>query len=421
MIPLKAKKEQPLIKKFIDYKKSFLETHTIDELMVLSLTFALFFSAVLMMVLLLVIFIYLFSRKKLRATLFAIKGVRYLAVFLPLCLIVPLIHQNWQGLIIGIGLCFIVVVALYIRAIMTKRLFEQMIRVACMMSIYCFIVALGQKLTMWNVAEYRSCSTFYNANYYAAIIEFVVIFCVYRFLNSRTRNDQWFYALTAFMNMGGLLLSGCRTALAAIFAAVFIMLLINKRYKLMWLQLALGVICVGALILAPELFSRADTIESSLEVRESIWRAALRGIIDYPLFGRGSVAYSTIARMYGGYMAPHAHNLFLDVLLNFGIVGTVLLAGYLKNCFRPIYEMYNQKRDPKLFSAIFAIIIAVLVHGITDVSIFGLQTGMLLMLVLSSAGVYENTYVWSKASYPYKHVPGLSLTTTRLYNDKYNR
>ena len=47
---------------------------------------------------------------------------------------------------------------------------------------------------------------------------------------------------------------------------------------------------------------------------------ALKGIADHALFGMGPSAYQLVWPAYSGYPTFHAHNLFLDTLLNFGVV-----------------------------------------------------------------------------------------------------
>ena len=52
-----------------------------------------------------------------------------------------------------------------------------------------------------------------------------------------------------------------------------------------------------------------------------MWSTALKGIADHALFGMGPSAYQLVWPAYSGYPTFHAHNLFLDTLLNFGVVG----------------------------------------------------------------------------------------------------
>ena len=85
----------------------------------------------------------------------------------------------------------------------------------------------------------------------------------------------------------------------------------------------------------------------------------------------------------GGYPTNHAHNLLLDLLLNYGIAGVCLIAAYLMDNLKPLVRMLKQRSDPRLLSLIVATIVAVAAHGTMDATVFYIQTGMMLAVVLS--------------------------------------
>ena len=57
----------------------------------------------------------------------------------------------------------------------------------------------------------------------------------------------------------------------------------------------------------------------------SIWSGAIGSIMDAPWFGRGYNTYARIHDLYGSYsIAKHSHNLLLELLMDFGFVGTAV-------------------------------------------------------------------------------------------------
>lgn len=94
----------------------------------------------------------------------------------------------------------------------------------------------------------RTNAMFFNANYYAMMIEFFVAICFYKFLKY-THNHGFMdhikeivtIGLITLLNLFCLYLTGCRTAWPALAGGLAIMLLFNRNYK------SFGSICaVGA-------------------------------------------------------------------------------------------------------------------------------------------------------------------------------
>ncbi|HBG56073.1 MAG TPA: hypothetical protein DDW99_07385, partial [Ruminococcaceae bacterium] len=131
----------------------------------------------------------------------------------------------------------------------------------------------------------------------------------------------------------------------------------------------------------------AGSLETTFAQRVSIWETSLRGIEEHPLFGMGASAYQMIYEQFGGYKTYHCHNLLLDILLNFGVVGLAVLCIYGIALVRLLILRFrnNVCTDMNVLAA--AAMAAVLVHGMTDVTILWAQTAALFFLILSSFGI----------------------------------
>ena len=92
---------------------------------------------------------------------------------------------------------------------------------------------------------------------------------------------------------------------------------------------------------------------STLNVRFDIWRHALYGISDFPFTGLGLGTFRVLVRplyelasVAPYYDIAHAHNIFLQTALDFGLPGLIaLLAIYLAAAVQ-VYTLWRRDRSP---------------------------------------------------------------------------
>ena len=295
-------------------------------------------------------------------------------------------YHNYKGIGAMALLLAAVICAMYLRRIMTRELFGRLLHIACLCSIACAGVAVGQKIAMWSYNPFfRPESMFFNANYYGTMAVFMVLVGTYQILNHV--RFRWVYLATVFANLLGLYLCGSMSSLATMVISVMAMLLMFRRKKLVIMG-AFLVLAGGILVmLVPELYPRLGDVEDTFGSRVTIWSTALKGIMETPLFGRGPEAYPLAYAQFGGYATYHCHNLLLDTLLNFGIVGTGLFAAFVVHQARQLYLRYKHYICREQCILIAAVSLAVLVHGLTDVTVFWIQTGMFFLLLFSASGI----------------------------------
>jgi O-antigen ligase len=93
-----------------------------------------------------------------------------------------------------------------------------------------------------------------------------------------------------------------------------------------------------------------------------------------PLIGTGVGTYRWIFPTYkderfGPYFYEHAHNDFLEILAEQGVIGFVLLAAGIGLIFIRVARAYVQRHDPLMRGALFATIagcVSLLIHGLVD-------------------------------------------------------
>jgi len=179
-------------------------------------------------------------------------------------------------------------------------------------------------------------------------------------------------AILIVLMIAAVLFSGSRGAalsFAAAFAAVVVLaaLLHGRRAPEVrfapWLGVAalLAVVWLGAGSLAERLL----TSDFGTDERLVQWEMSLPLIRDYPLTGVGAGNYVNAFPLYrDGTLRPltydRAHSDYLELLIDQGIVGVLLLGGALLMAYRRIIAAYRRRHDPLARGILFAALLGTL-------------------------------------------------------------
>ena len=302
---------------------------------------------------------------------------------------------RWRVIPLGL-LLLLALVALYVRSIMTRPLLKRVIRTACVASILCLPVAIVQ-LALSGDPSFRAPATFENPNYYAAILEFVFLVCVNQLMMPGSRGEKLLYSMTLAANLVSLYICNCRSSRMVVMIVTPVLLLIHRRYRWAAVDLVASLAVMLLLKVEPGLFQRMEESGHDFLVRQSIWENALKGFLETPLLGRGPLGYIELARTQGLTFRVHAHNVALDLLLNYGLMGASLLAVYFSGVGKTLWMLLKTKADNHLCAMALGLVAAVAVHGVADVTIFSLQVGLLFALLIGCTGVYERDWVGQRA------------------------
>lgn len=331
----------------------------------------------------------------------------FILLFCALLAIVSLFYQNYLGILVTVGILMLGSFAVYYRQHISAESFEFFMDTTLILSLVAALVAIiqyfiilhrfnidGFELIIFNTPKNRVDSFYFNANYYAMMIEFWVGIAFYKILRLTQEEHVNFkkiggYCIIILINLFTLVLSGCRTAWPAMLAGLAIMLLFAHFYKLFGLIAAGGMATAGFLFTHKSYIPRAGNITKYLGVRQKIWRAALASIKDHPLFGEGPLTYMHIWKQYNGHNTQHAHNIFLDPPLSFGIVGILMILPYFISCIKRTYITYKLHKNDTLVALIIGLIVMTYIHGLLDYTIFFIQTSFTLFMVISSFDIYR--------------------------------
>lgn len=389
-------KQRGFISRFIQNLKDYFSDFSSNEKVLLGLTASIFLGVTAEIIALILLPFYIFRTNQQFIFLRRKKDLRFLSIFWVLSILVTAFHGGeLRDFLVGIFMVFAFAAMIFIAYTMTQRTFRIIISFCCFMSVPCLIVALVQDamgLTWSYGARYPS--VFYNPNYYAFFISLVILFCLFNISKSEKLSTKFLYGVLIPINLFALYLTECRTTFVVVAITCPIMLAFFKKKR--WLFIYLGVfaaLLLGGFFLGDTLtwIPRMDSIVHDLGRRLSIWGSALDGIKDAPIFGYGYNAYSRIFN----HDSNHAHNLVLEILLDFGVAGFLLLFAYFFINVDKIIHLHRQNKVHMRYALTLAVIVSVILHGFLDITMLWPQTGLLVMYVVGFSTEYDKKHIFS--------------------------
>ncbi len=337
-----------------------------------------------------VAFLIILINPKLQKGLFNFKGSMLMFLFIAYSVAVAFLNRNALGMLVAPVFFCVFTVFCFVRQNITRKTFDTCLTAVCFSVFPSFITALLEVLMQSGESEliYRCASYYGNANWFGSLTAAIIIICAYKIVSMNGR--AWFYYAVAFVGVLNIYLSGSLFAIIEVIVGVAVYLLFSKHYRLFCLMVICGSLGVILITTIPELLPRLSESSLTTGYRVRIWGIAIREIVNRPLFGRGFMAYSEIQALYeGSYSTVHGHNLVIDCLINFGIVGTLILAAMLYFMFRRVVLVFCKDRESTVAILIIAIAAAVFAHSFTDITFFWIQTGVFYMVMLGGIGCEE--------------------------------
>lgn len=179
------------------------------------------------------------------------------------------------------------------------------------------------------------------------------------------KEKKWFQKIIVLGIIGIILISlaltysrGCYLGIVA--SIGIFMLLVNLKFILLFLA---GIISLPMILPASimnRITSIGNTSDSSTSYRISIWKGAIDMIKDYwyrPI-GQGTVAFNRIYPLYSysGVGAEHTHNLFLQMIIELGILGVITFLGVIFKFYQTLGNALKICKDKVLSIQIIAFI-----------------------------------------------------------------
>lgn len=217
------------------------------------------------------------------------------------------------------------------------------------------------------------------------------------------KRERLFFALAISIIFVGLVLTYSRSAWVGLLAAlVIVSILKEKRVRLILLA---GVMLISlTLVFLPNwsvtkrVVSIADLSCPSIAERIYGWRGSLRIIKDYPITGVGVGGFQEV---YPQYILPqatmhllHAHNNFMDIAVETGILGLCAFCWLLVVFFKSSINVFRKTEDRYLKAVSLGCL------------------GAFSVFVVS--GLTEYTFGFSEVLMPLYFLMGMSIAISRV-------
>lgn len=320
-----------------------------------------------------------------------------LLLFLSYSTVISILAQNWMGLVASVGMFLFTIFFLHYQSILSHKFFRLILQFVLFGSVLSAAFAslehfqivkkfnyafLSPNMQVWH--QNRAEVTFFNPNYYGIICCFCIMIAFYLFTTTKLNWFKVFCVIAGFVNLFGLNFTQNRTAFPAIIAGAIIYLFTTiKNWKAFWLSI--GVFAIGlSFLFSSDLGVRMGTLDSSMEERISIWDAGMALFKQNPFWGEGPLTYMhSYPRIHAPYH-EHAHSLYIDTILSYGIVGTILLVLSSVAPVRLMMDMSQESGKRPIIGLYLSFLTVVAVHGIFDLALFWIQSGFIFLLVMCS-------------------------------------
>jgi O-antigen ligase len=206
----------------------------------------------------------------------------------------------------------------------------------------------------------------------------------HRVIYTKSHRSRWLYLALVLVFAGGMILSGTRGSWVATLGAILIVYLPRLRarhFVTIGVAVVLGVGIAAQIPLISEFvrYRTSDAVSSGGEGRIAIWQVTWQMYLTSPLIGigwrmqefemslqnferaRNSITWTSDS---GRFEPRIAHNIYLQTLLELGIIGFVLFVSWLFPLVTA--PLYKDPELRELWLVTLAIFMAMLVGGLTN-------------------------------------------------------
>ncbi|MBI5181964.1 MAG: O-antigen ligase family protein [Nitrospirae bacterium] len=244
---------------------------------------------------------------------------------------------------------------------------------------------------------------FVNKNHFAGFIGMIIPLPLGIALMSGNMEKKIRYGFLSVVMAIALFFSLSRGGIISFFAGILVFALViflkalTKKRLVPILMFVLTLILYLLYLGMTPIIDRFAQTDVTNEQRFIVWLGTLSAIKDYLVFGSGLGTYQHIFKLYKpeGVLAyyDHAHNDYLELLLEVGIVGAIITAIFLFFALRPIIKAELQGREIYLKAGFLSSLSTIAVHSITDFNLHIPSNAMLFFLILGIAASSER---WQK-------------------------
>ena len=248
----------------------------------------------------------------------------------------------------------------------------------------------------------RVVSTFENPNVLAEYLIMcipIILAAIIMIKAPKSRLALW-CALVA--SVGCLIYTWSRGAWVGFVIGIILFMLVYKKNTLAALFLGAFAVPFLPFVLPQNIIQRFTSIgnmsDGSTVYRVNIWRAVWQMLGDYWRggVGIGEESFTKIYRLYafaGVENAPHSHNLYMQILIELGIVGLIAFVAVIFIWAQSTFTLHTtERRAEKLYSnALLCGVSAVLAQGMTDYIWYNYRVFLMFWLLIGLGAAIRKT------------------------------
>lgn len=241
----------------------------------------------------------------------------------------------------------------------------------------------------------RASSTFTNPIFFACFLVMVLPLAVYCVFYLKDKKKKWLSLACIVLIVGGIACSYSRAPYLATATTVFVLLFMG------WKQ-ALSIVATSPVFLFvfpsgvyKRLLSLLNSKDGSIIIRSRVWDASMETLREKWVWGLGPGVGNVRDILVNQYNVnqPHAHNLFLQLFLEGGILGgslfTLIILWILVDM---IILCFRSKEGRPFAVAILASMTGFLTCGVTDYVLYGPKILQFFMVLLGLALAGKKIY-----------------------------
>lgn len=267
---------------------------------------------------------------------------------------------------------------------MNPKVFEKVLELSAWFGLVTAIIGITDKIAFMlfgNGGKYRLTLYFFNCNYLATVFAIVIVICAYKII--LCKGNYPLYFTSAILCAVAMYLTGSMFVWIEVFVGIAFLLKYTRKSQLFSILLLALTTIIIVLYCAPNIIPRFSDIFKTVDNRVGIWQTSIDSIKSTPLFGRGFMTYKHIRDLYPGtYPTSHSHNIILQLLMDFGIIGTGIVMVYLYNLFHRLHVCRKAQSKYYFSSLILALLFGLIAHGLTDLTFLWSQTGLFYGLII---------------------------------------
>ena len=241
---------------------------------------------------------------------------------------------------------------------------------------------------MFEEIKMRVYSTFSNPNVFGEYLLLVTPFSAMLFVDAKKLSHKIIWLGATGILVLSLILTFSRGCwLGLIFSCFILAILFDKR--LIWLGV-FGLI-LAPFILPEAILSRFLSIgnmeDTSTSYRVYIWLGTIAMLKDYFFcgIGLGTTSFNTIYPLYAysEVVAPHSHSLYLQLFVEYGLVGFVVFCGIIYNYYKETLIEYKNNKKNYLNLAAISAMAGFLLQSATDYTWYNYRVVLIFWIVIA--------------------------------------